>query len=125
MTLIFVYNADSGPINGLKDALHKLIPPSTYGCNLCAITFGPFGMRSEWRRFLDRLAFPTEFLHRDELEECYGVKDVALPAVFAKQSDGTIEPWIDADAISQRTGLEGLMGLIEDRIANQDLHRTQ
>jgi len=82
-------------------------------------------MRSEWRQFLDSLGLPVEFLHRDELEERYGIKDAALPAVFAKLPDGTIEPLIEADSINQQIGLEGLKGLIEDRIAEHDLLRAQ
>jgi len=45
-TKIFVYNADSGPINGLKDYFHKIIKPETYECNLCAVTFGNFLVKS-------------------------------------------------------------------------------
>ena len=48
-TLIFVYNADSGLFNTLTDIAHKTFAPETYSCNLCAITFGTFGMRTEWK----------------------------------------------------------------------------
>jgi len=47
-TIIFVYNADSGPINGLKDYFYKIIKPETYECNLCAVTFGNFLVKSIW-----------------------------------------------------------------------------
>ena len=35
MKLIFVYNADSGPISGLFDIGHKIISPGSYSCGLC------------------------------------------------------------------------------------------
>ncbi|WP_232221892.1 hypothetical protein [Methanococcoides burtonii] len=46
-TLIFVYNADSGLINEMKDYVHKIVSPSTYECNLCAITYGNTGIKNE------------------------------------------------------------------------------
>lgn len=81
--LIFVYNADSGILNAVKDAVHKTFKPQTYGCNLCAVTFGPVFMKSEWRRFIENLPVPVEFLHRDEFTEQYGADGRAFPAVFA------------------------------------------
>jgi hypothetical protein len=38
MELIFVYNADSGILNLLKDAVHKLLKAETYPCSPCAPT---------------------------------------------------------------------------------------
>ena len=84
-TLLFVYNADSGPLNALLDFGHKIVSPGTYPCSLCALTFGPFGMRREWREFTQNLGVPLEFLHADELKERYGTQDAALPAVFIKR----------------------------------------
>ena len=36
--LIFVYNAKSGMVNELLDFAHKIVSPSTYNCNLYAIS---------------------------------------------------------------------------------------
>jgi hypothetical protein len=47
--LVFIYNADSGMVNTVKDFWHKALRPSTYKCNLCAQTFSPFGMKKEWK----------------------------------------------------------------------------
>jgi len=43
--LIFVYNADSGLLNAMKDWAHKIVSPETYPCSLCALTYNNLGMR--------------------------------------------------------------------------------
>lgn len=115
-TVIFVYNAESGLINGLKDAIHKLISPSTYTCNLCAITFGPLGMHDEWRDFVARLDRPVEFLHRDELSAQYGIDDVDLPAAFTKSAEGKLSPLFDSETLNGFTSLSELKSALLNRI---------
>ena len=86
-TIVFVYNADSGLFNTLTDIAHKIFAPQTYECNLCAITYGNFGMRDEWQEFLASVDAELEFLHRDELAARYGITAAALPAVFRKEGE--------------------------------------
>ena len=88
--VVFVYNADSGLLNFVLDAAHKLFAPSTYPCNLCALTYTPTGL-PRWRRFVKTLPWPVEFLHKDELVAQYGADDVALPAAFLW--DGDLDQW--------------------------------
>ena len=82
--LVFVYNADSGVVNIVKDFWHKLLRPSTYQCNLCAQTFSAFGMRKDWKRFINNLDIESEFLHKDEFEEKYQVSDAKFPSAYLK-----------------------------------------
>ncbi len=114
--LVFVYNADRGVFNTLADVAHKVFSPSTYQCNLCAITHGTLGMRKEWKAYLEQLNRPIEFLHRDELRERHGVKDVALPAIFLKHQEGQLEPWIDAETLNGLKSLGELKTLITSRL---------
>jgi len=65
--LIFIYNADSGLLNTVKDFWHKALRPSTYQCNLCQTTFGSFGVKKEWKSFISTLEVDTEFLHKGVL----------------------------------------------------------
>ena len=109
--LVFVYNADSGVFNTLADAAHKIFSPRTYRCNLCALTHSAVGMRKEWRRFLDGLDAPPEFLHADELKERYGVTGVRLPAIF-KKDGGSVEVLFGADAINACRTMGDLKRLI-------------
>lgn len=109
--LVFVYNADSGAFNTLADAAHKIFSPRTYRCNLCALTHSAVGMRKEWRRFLDGLDSPTEFLHADELKARYGVAGVPLPAVFRKEGE-SLEVLFGADVINTCRTMDDLKRLI-------------
>ncbi len=114
-TLVFVYNADSGALNMLLDIGHKIVSPQTYACNLCAITHSTFSMRDEWKRFVDETGLPVEFLHRNELDERYGVRGVALPAVFLK-TDGKLREWIGRDEINRCHTLDDLKQLVQTRL---------
>jgi hypothetical protein len=111
--LVFVYNADSGVFNALADSAHKIFSPDTYACNLCALTHTAFGMRGEWKRFLEGLGVPLEFLHADELKSRYGLEGVPLPAVFEKD-DASLRVMADADAINACRTLDDLKRLILD-----------
>lgn len=87
--LIFVYNADSGAFNLLTDIAHKIFSPETYACNLCAITHSNFGMKKEWKEYLETLDNPPEFLHADEFERKYNLR-VEFPAIFTEQNSSLI-----------------------------------
>lgn len=114
--IIFVYNADSGIFNTLTDIAHKVFAPESYSCNLCAITYGNFAMRSEWKEFLEGLDARFEFLHRDELAERYGMKGVELPAIFRKHGEA-LEPWISAGEINACTDIDDLKSLITGKLS--------
>lgn len=97
--LIFVYNADSGGfVTGLKDTLHKTFRKSTYQCNLCQVTFGAFGMKKEWKDFVNDLDVPVEFkkkdkfqfefLHKDEFDQKYKLKDAKFPSAYLMGKTG-------------------------------------
>jgi hypothetical protein len=122
MELILVYNADSGFFNIIKDGLHKAISPSTYQCNLCALTYGTVIMRNEWKTFIDKLKIPTEFLHRDEFlrklkSHPHNVGDVKFPAVFLDK-EGKISLLITHNEINECKTLKDLMNLITEKLAS-------
>ena len=72
MQLIFVYNADSGLLNMLKDGLHKLFSPKTYPCSLCKLTWSSVAEKPKWRKFHESAGTRMHFLHKDEFEQQYG-----------------------------------------------------
>jgi hypothetical protein len=111
--LVFVYNADSGVFNALADAAHKIFSPRTYRCNLCALTHSALGMRADWRRFLDGLDVPPEFLHADELAARGAAPDVPLPAIF-KGGRGGLELLAGAEAINACETVDELKRLVLD-----------
>lgn len=112
--LIFVYNADSGLFNTVTDIAHKLLSPSTYACQLCAITHSAFTMRQEWKTFLQSINHEMEFLHRDEWLRQYPESKAPLPAVFI--SNGEIKTLISSEEISRCQTIEELKQLIKDRL---------
>jgi hypothetical protein len=116
--LIFVYNADSGIINAVKDWAHKIVSPETYACSLCALTYDNLGMRRPWREFIKELGYEIEFLHRDELAEQYGIKDVKLPATFILQN-GKPHLWIKSNAMDSCQSLDDLQNLVTQKLAQE------
>ena len=113
--LVFVYNANSGLFNTLADMAHKMFSPQTYQCNLCALTYSTFGIRKSWQEFLATLEIPFEFLHADELQNRFFIKDIRLPAIFKKQGE-QLTLLIAADAIDECSTLEELKLLIRDNL---------
>jgi hypothetical protein len=112
--LVFVYNADSGFFNTAADIAHKTFSPETYQCNLCALTHSTFGMRKSWQDFLNGLETSVEFLHANELQDRYSVKDVPLPAIFQKEA-GRLTLLIAADLINRCQTIDDLEQLITER----------
>ena len=126
--LILVYNADSGVFDIIKDAFQKTFFPSTYQCNLCALTYGTFGLKSEWKEFIDKLEMPYEFYHRDEFYKQLEshpnhLKNVKFPAIFLNR-DGRINLLIDHKTINNQTTLKGLMTLISSKL-NEEINRLR
>lgn len=74
MSLLFIYNANSGAINGILDTAHKLVSPETYQCELCDLTHGAFTEKKEWLRFRESVKTPMQFLHKDEFLKRYRSK---------------------------------------------------
>lgn len=107
--LIFVYNADSGAFNLLTDMAHKFFSPATYACQLCALTHSNFGMKKQWKTFLESLDAEMEFLHADEFKNKYSSQETRLPAVFKQDAEGNLAVMIDAAAINQCQSIDDLM----------------
>jgi hypothetical protein len=120
MELIFVYNAESGIFSMIKDALHKTILPSTYQCNLCALTYGTIAMKDEWKTFIDNLQISSLFLHRDEFIQQlethpHNLKEVKFPAIFLNKLN-QIGLLVNHHEINACQTLTELMDLITQKL---------
>jgi hypothetical protein len=115
-TLIIIYNAKGGLLNALADLVHKIVSPGTYPCSLCALTYGPFAMRREWRSFLDSLRYAKLFLYRDELRKDLDMRDIALPAILLARGPGQPEELISAEELNGLPDLDALIALLERRL---------
>jgi len=129
--LIFVYNAESGGVfTRLKDTLHKTFRKSTYECNLCAVTFGGFGMKKEWKNYINDLDVPVEFkkkdkfkfefLHKDEFNQEYNVTDAKFPSAYVLDTSG-LKLFISQDEMNAVKSIEELKNLIDSKLKNFDL----
>ena len=123
--LLFVYNADSGVLNALKDLWIKTVTPERYECQLCAVTYGPTGMKREWRRFVAGLSANSaagdgpetrvRFLHKDELAAQYGLTGPPLPAAFVLVG-GQPQPWLSAEQLNACRSLSDLKTLVQNSL---------
>lgn len=119
--LIFVYNANSSIFSQATDYVHKIVSPSTYRCNLCAITYGNLGMRKDWKKFIDTLPFEVIFIHKDELKnEYHKLKDFTLPAVFIEDGEN-IESIISNEELDKQNDIKGLKDLVTDKLKDKKL----
>lgn len=124
--LIFIYNAESGgTLTGFKDTLHKTFRKSTYQCNLCQVTFGAFGMKRDWKNFVNDLDTPVEFmkkdkfkfefLHRDEFEDKYIVENAKFPSAYIEKDNG-LEVFITQEEMNSVKTIDELKDLVNQKI---------
>ena len=118
--LIFVYNAEGGLFNSMSDFAHKIISPLTYRCNLCALTYGNFIMKNEWKLFIESLDIETAFLHKNEFIKLYHLQ-TNLPAVFIKENNA-ISQLISKEEIDSCATLQRLKNLVPSKLALHDQH---
>jgi len=124
--LVFVYNADSGGfLTGVKDTFQKTFRKSTYECNLCAVTFGAFGMKKDWKNFVNDLDTPVEFmkrnkfkfefLHKDEFEDKYIIENAKFPSAYV-ETDSGLELFISQDEMNAVKSIDELKDLVNNKI---------
>lgn len=115
--LLFVYNADGGVLNALKDAVHKVARPQSYPCSLCATTYGAVSMRREWRDYVRQLPLPARFLHRDELQAQWPALAEPLPAIFLQQGDELPETLVSSREMPAGQTLAELIALLDRKLS--------
>lgn len=111
MKLIFVYNAKSGIANTVIDSVHKIVSPSTYDCNLCAITYGIVSEDALWKTFRKNSVHDMIFLHADEFQNKYRSKwlpKYEFPIVLIEQN-GELDIYITAEEINKMKNAEKLI----------------
>ena len=121
MKLIFVYNANSGFLDKIFDGAHKIVSPSTYDCNLCAITFGAFSEDELWKAFRENSETPMVFYHKDEFIKQYKSKwlpDYDFPIILA-ENGMELEIFISSEELDT---LKSSEALIEEIMKRSALH---
>jgi hypothetical protein len=112
MQLIFVYNADSGILNLLKDAAHKMLRPQTYPCSLCALTYGAVSEKRRWREFRENDDRNMRFLHKDEFEAEFNQR-FDYPLILEQNSPpgeaGNLSVVFDSQALNELQDVDSLI----------------
>ena len=88
--LIFVYNANSDLFSTITDLEHKILSPSTYDFKLCALTYGNFSEKKEWKAFIENFPVDNIFLHKDDFIKRYKIENT-LPVEFIQLNENIEE----------------------------------
>jgi hypothetical protein len=113
--LLFVYNADSGAANMLMDYGKKYITPNKYDCQLCMVSYGAFGMKKDWKKFVNSLPYISIFLHRDEFEKNYPDKTIKYPSVQLVEESG-FTTILDAEDFESIKDLHTLIRVVKQKL---------
>ena len=112
--LLFVYNADNDLFSSVADMAHKIFSTATYQCHLCALTYGNFLIKKEWKLFIDSLPIESRFIYKDQFLKQYKLSN-NLPAVFLQSQSG-IKEIISKSELESCMALDELKKLVSSKI---------
>jgi len=114
-TLLFIYNADSGVLPGLKEYSSKsTMSHARDFCNLIAIPRSPIGMKKDWKRFVRELGIPARFMNRNEFVSEVGAGLITFPAILVKIGKDLLVV-ASSEEINRCGCLEDLISLVRQR----------
>lgn len=114
MELFFVYNAKMGFAHMLMDGLHKVIQPSTYACDLCAITYHAAGKRKDWKNFLQNINIPTRFYYANTLPVEFD-EDFDYPVVL-RYENSSVSLILDKQDFAALNDLDEFIVLLIEKV---------
>ena len=117
--LIFIYNAKSGLVNEFLDFAHKIVSPSTYNCNLCAISYGNFTMKKKWSDYISSLPVRSTFTYKDKVSE-YGYNNIELPSIIFRNGSRS-KVIISSEEINKLKKIDQLINILSDRLKDQGM----
>ena len=120
--LIFVYNANSGAINAVKDSLHKWLKPETYSCALCSLTHNFLGEAKQWKDFRAGFSGVLSFYHKDEFLTTFASKWLPkydFPIVLIKEQE-ELSIFMNSDELKSLKDLNALIAAIQLRLNSSD-----
>lgn len=89
-TLIFVYNANTDAVSAIVDYAHKVFKPSTYKCELCALTHHNLGERTAWKNFKKRSNVEMEFMYIRGFEAKFNLQ-YDYPVILERINDDFVQ----------------------------------
>ena len=79
-------------------------------------TFGIFGVKKDWKKFIQNLNIETEFLHKNEFEEKFpSIKDAKYPSAYI-QDDGNLALFITQDEMNKVKSLEEMEAIVSEKV---------
>ena len=117
--LIFIYNAKSGLVNEFLDFAHKIVSPSTYNCNLCALSYGNFSMNKKWSYYISSLPVKSTFTYKDKVSK-YGYDNIKLPSIIF-QDKSKSKVIISSEEINKLKKIDQLINVLSDRLKDQGM----
>ncbi|WP_420378862.1 GTPase [Gilvibacter sp.] len=116
--LHFVYNANSGKLNALKDSLHKWLSPETYNCDLCSLTHHSFQEVAAWKTFRQEATLPMYFYHKDEFEKAFRSK--WLPKyefpIILMETEQSLEVFMTAEQLKAQADAHALIASVTEKL---------
>ena len=117
--LIFIYNAKSGLVNEFLDFAHKIVSPSTYNCNLCALSYGNFSMNKKWSDYISSLPVKSTFTYKDKVSK-YGYDNIKLPSIIY-QDKSKSKVIVSSVEINKLKKIDQLINILSDRLKGQGM----
>lgn len=115
--LIFVYNANTDPLSVLVDYAHKMFKPSSYKCELCALTHHNLGERSSWKKFRKRSGVSMEFMYIRAFEEKFNLQ-YNYPVILQKEENNVFLLMGKAD-LQKIESVEELITQLKTRLSQR------
>lgn len=115
MKLIFVYNANTDPLSAISDYAHKVFSPSTYKCDLCALTHHNLGQRSSWKTFRENTEANMKFLYIRQFEREFNFSP-EYPVILESRK-GELIPVLDKYKLAEIESIDELIKALTSYIA--------
>ena len=103
--LIFIYNAKSDTVSGIKDSIQK-IKTGKSECSLCTATWTAFNVKPSWSEKEKRIKIPFVYYHRDDIPE-------------------KVENFLEENNISLPTVLLGEDGKFSELVSKENLDKCE
>lgn len=110
-TLLFVYNANSDLPSKLIDYAHKVLRPSTYACELCALTHDHFGERTAWKNFKQRTNRDMDFMYLRDFESTFNLR-LDFPVIIERKGK-EVEVIVTKSELKRMRSVEELIERLE------------
>ncbi|WP_109299740.1 GTPase [Aquimarina sp. AU474] len=116
-TVIFVYNAKSDVWSKSLDLAHKMLSPSTYNCDLCALTHGNFSEKKIWKNFKENSDVGFVFIYKDAFVKKYSNLDkYVFPIILELQDDNDPIILFDAQKLASIGSIEEFIKKLKKEI---------